>query len=148
LEKGIAYLKDPANAPLGIRLNEKPKAASAGGACTVTINGKAYGIELKDGKAIVNGTTYDYSVADGIAAAAPAAAAGAATGEAITAPVPGLVLRITAPAGTAVKKDDEILVIEAMKMEMPIKAPKDGVVASIAVGNGDKFNAGDTLATM
>jgi biotin carboxyl carrier protein len=35
-----------------------------------------------------------------------------------------------------------------MKMEMPIKAPKDGVVASIAVGSGDKFNAGDTLATM
>ena len=148
LEKGIAYLKDPANAPLGIRLNEKPKAAAAGGACTVTVNGKAYGVELKDGKAIVNGTAYDYSVADGITAAPAAAAAGAATGEAITAPLPGLVLRITAPAGTAVKKDDEILVIEAMKMEMPIKAPKDGVVASIAVSNGDKFNAGDTLATM
>jgi pyruvate carboxylase subunit B len=147
LEKGIAYLKDPANAPLGIRLNEKPKAVSAGGACTVTVNGKAYGVELKDGKAIVNGTAYDYSVADGIAAA-PAATAGAATGEAITAPLPGLVLRITAPAGTAVKKDDEILVIEAMKMEMPIKAPKDGVIASIAVNNGDKINAGDTLATM
>ena len=147
LEKGIAYLKDPANAPLGIRLNEKPKAASAGGACTVTVNGKAYGIELKDGKAIVNGTAYDYSVTDGITAA-PAAAAGAASGEAITAPLPGLVLRITAPAGTAVKKDDEILVIEAMKMEMPIKAPRDGVIASIAVGNGDKINAGDTLATM
>ncbi|MBQ9693753.1 MAG: biotin attachment protein [Kiritimatiellae bacterium] len=146
LEKGIAYLKDPANAPLGIRLNEKPKTATAGGACTVTVNGKAYGVELKDGKAIVNGTAYDYSVADGLVAA-PAATA-AATGEAITAPVPGLVLRITAPAGTAVKKDDEILVIEAMKMEMPIKAPKDGVVASIAVNNGDKFNAGDTLATM
>ena len=147
LEKGIAYLKDPANAPLGIRLNEKPKAASAGGACTVTVNGKTYGIELKDGKAIVNGTAYDYSVTDGITAA-PAAAAGAASGEAITAPLPGLVLRITAPAGTAVKKDDEILVIEAMKMEMPIKAPRDGVIASIAVGNGDKINAGDTLATM
>ena len=147
LEKGIAYLKDPANAPLGIRLNEKPKAASAGGVCTVTVNGKAYGIELKDGKAIVNGTAYDYSVTDGITAA-PAAAAGAASGEAITAPLPGLVLRITAPAGTAVKKDDEILVIEAMKMEMPIKAPRDGVIASIAVGNGDKINAGDTLATM
>jgi biotin carboxyl carrier protein len=35
-----------------------------------------------------------------------------------------------------------------MKMEMPIKAPKDGVIASIAVNNGDKINAGDTLATM
>ena len=147
LEKGIAYLKDPANAPLGIRLNEKPKAKNAGGACTVTVNGKAYGVELKDGKAVVNGKTYDYSVADGLPAAA-AASPSAATGEAITAPCPGLILRITAQPGAAVKAGDEILVMEAMKMEMPIKAPKDGVIASIAVGNGDKVNAGDTLATL
>lgn len=147
LEKGIAYLKDPKSAPLGIRLNEKPKAAKAGGACTVTVNGKAYGVELKDGKAIVNGKTYDFSVADGIAAA-PTAAAGSATGEPIAAPVPGLILRITAQPGAAVKKDDEILVMEAMKMEMPIKAPKDGVVGAILVNGGDKVNAGDTLATM
>jgi biotin carboxyl carrier protein len=57
-------------------------------------------------------------------------------------------LRITAQAGTAVKAGDEILVMEAMKMEMPIKAPKDGVIGSIAVANGAKVNAGDTLATM
>lgn len=147
LEKGIAYLKDPKNAPLGIRLNEKPKAKAAGGACTVTVNGKAYGVELKDGKAIVNGKTYDFSVADGIAAPT-AGAAPAATGTVISAPLPGLILRITAQPGTAVKKDDEILVMEAMKMEMPIKAPADGVVASINVNGGDKVNAGDTLATM
>ena len=149
LEKGIAYLKDPASAPLGIRLNEKPKAKAAGGACTVTVNGKAYGVELKDGKAIVNGKTYDFSVADGIAAAAAApAAAASGSGEALTAPVPGLILRITANVGDTVKAGDEILVMEAMKMEMPIKAPKDGVVASINVSGGDKVNAGDTLATM
>lgn len=148
LEKGIAYLKDPKSAPLGIRLNEKPKAKAAGGACTVTVNGKAYGVELKDGKAIVNGKTYDFSVADGIAAPAAAGAAPAATGTVISAPLPGLILRITAQPGTAVKKDDEILVMEAMKMEMPIKAPADGVVASINVNGGDKVNAGDTLATM
>lgn len=148
LEKGIAYLKDPKSAPLGIRLNEKPKAKAAGGACTVTVNGKAYGVELKDGKAIVNGKTYDFSVTDGIAAPAAAGAAPAATGTVISAPLPGLILRITAQPGTAVKKDDEILVMEAMKMEMPIKAPADGVVASINVNGGDKVNAGDTLATM
>ena len=148
LEKGIAYLKDPANAPLGIRLNEKPKAKSASGACTVTVNGKAYGVELKDGKAIVNGKPYDYSVADGIAAPAAGAAPAGKGNVTIAAPLPGLILRITAQPGTAVKKDDEILVMEAMKMEMPIKAPQDGVVASINVGNGDKVNAGDVLATL
>ena len=148
LEKGIAYLKDPANAPLGIRLNEKPAAKAGNGPCTVTLNGKPYGVEIKDGKAIVNGKAYDFSVADGIAAAAPAAATGSAGDTQITAPVPGLILRVTAQPGTAVKADDEILVMEAMKMEMPIKAPKDGVVASIPVSTGDKVNTGDILATM
>ncbi len=149
LEKGIAYLKDPASAPLGVRFIEKAKpAAAAGGACTVTIGGKAYGVELKDGKAVVNGKTYDFSVADGLQAAPLAAAAPAGAGEEIKAPLPGLVLRVTANVGDAVKQDDEIMVIEAMKMEMPIKAPKDGTVQSIAVAGGDKLAAGDVLATI
>ena len=150
LEKGIAYLKDPAKAPLGIRLNEKPVAKSTSGACTVTLNGKPYGVEIKGDQAIVNGKPYAFTVADGLVAApAAAAAAPASAGDTqITAPVPGLILRITAQPGTPVKADDEILVMEAMKMEMPIKAPKDGVVASIPVSTGDKVNTGDVLATM
>ena len=150
LEKGIAYLKDPAKAPLGIRLNEKQAAAGKDGPCTVTLNGKAYGVEIKNGQAIVNGKPYAFTVADGLVAApAATAAAPASAGDTqVTAPVPGLILRITAQPGTPVKKDDEILVMEAMKMEMPIKAPKDGVVASIPVATGDKVNTGDVLATM
>ena len=150
LEKGIAYLKDPAKAPLGIRLNEKPVAKSTSGACTVTLNGKPYGVEIKGDQAIVNGKPYAFSVADGLVTApAAAAAAPASAGDTqVTAPVPGLILRITAQPGTPVKADDEILVMEAMKMEMPIKAPKDGVVASIPVSTGDKVNTGDVLATM
>lgn len=150
-EKGIAFIKDPSKAPLGVRYIEKAKpavAAATGGACTVTVNGKAYGVELKDGKATVNGQAYDFSVADGIQTATAAAAAVSSDSEAIVAPLPGLILRITAEPGIAVKEGDEILVMEAMKMEMPIKAPKNGTVLSIPVSGGDKVDAGETLATI
>lgn len=158
LEKGIAFLKDPKSAPLGVRKIEKKAAAPAGsaasgGAYTVTVNGKAYGVELKDGKATVNGKPYEIKVEDGLkagASAAPAAPAAAPSGEGapIAAPVPGLVLRLTAEVGAAVEEGDEILVMEAMKMEMPVKAPKAGTVQAINVASGDKVNAGDTLAVI
>ena len=155
-DKGLLYLQGKAT--VNVRKNEKPaeaKPSAAGGACTVTINGKAYGVELKDGKALVNGKEYAYAVADGITApaadaggrASPRAADSGASVE-IKAPVPGLILRVTASAGAAVKAGDEILVMEAMKMEMPVKAPADGAVQSINVAQGDKINTGDILATL
>ena len=60
---------------------------------------------------------------------------------------PGLVLRITAQNGAQVAADEEVLVMESMKMEMPMKAPKAGVV-TISVAQGDKINSGDTLFTV
>ena len=62
--------------------------------------------------------------------------------------MPGNILDVKVSAGASVKAGDVLVILEAMKMEMPIKAPKDGVVASIAVSNGDKVNTGDVLATM
>jgi pyruvate carboxylase subunit B len=155
LEKGIAFLKDPAKAPNGVRKNAAEAAPAAGGAAggkdfTVTVNGKAYGVSFgADGQATVNGQAYTYAVKDGIAAAAPAAApaAGGGAGEPFKAPMPGLVLRLTAQNGAQVAADEEVLVMESMKMEMPMKAPKAGVV-TINVAQGDKINTGDTLFTV
>jgi len=62
--------------------------------------------------------------------------------------VPGIVLRITAQPGQAVKAGDEILILEAMKMEMPVKAPSDGTLASIEVAQAQKINTGDILARL
>ena len=113
------------------------------------MNGKAYGVSFgADGQATVNGQAYTYAVKDGIAAAAPAAApAAGGAGEPFKAPMPGLVLRITAQNGAQVAEGDEVLVMESMKMEMPMKATKAGTV-SISVNQGDKINAGDTLFTV
>ena len=65
----------------------------------------------------------------------------------VTAPVPGSVLRISVSEGQTVAKDDEILVLDVMKMETPITAPCAGRV-SIRVAVMDKVSTGDTLATI
>ncbi|MEE1114161.1 MAG: biotin/lipoyl-containing protein, partial [Eubacterium sp.] len=62
--------------------------------------------------------------------------------------VPGKIVRVEAGVGTAVKSGDAILVLEAMKMEIPVVAPQDGTVASVNVSAGDAVEAGDVLATM
>ena len=79
------------------------------------------------------------------AAAAPAASAGSIE---VTASVPGKVFKVEASAGQAVKAGDPIVILEAMKMEIPVVAPEDGTVAGINVSVGDAVESGDVLATM
>ena len=86
-------------------------------------------------------------VATPTAAPAPAASAPAG-GESVLAPMPGLVLRIEVKEGQAVKKNDLLLVMEAMKMENEIFAPCDGTVAKISVTQGQQLNAGDALVVI
>ncbi len=63
----------------------------------------------------------------------------------LEAPLPGKVTSIKAREGQAVKKGEEILVVEAMKMENAIRAPKDGTVRRIAVKVGDMVGPGAVL---
>ena len=149
-EKGILFLKDPSKAPMGCRFAEDAKsAAGKGGPVTVTINGKAYGVELKgDGKAVVNGKSVEFKAEAGLkAAAAPSASAAPAGGQEVKSPVPGTILRVTAASGTKVSKGDEILVMDVMKMETPVAAPCDGTV-TVVVNATDKVATGDTLAVI
>ena len=146
LEKGILFLQG--KGPMGCRFAEDEKpAAGKGGPVTVTINGKAYGVEIKgDGKAVVNGKAVDFKAEAGIKAA-PAAAAAPAGGQEVKAPVPGMVLRVTAQNGQSVTKGDEILVMDVMKMETPVTAPCDGTV-TVLVSQTDKVATGDVLAVI
>ncbi len=144
-EKGILFLQG--KGPMGCRFAEDAKPAGKGGPVTVTINGKAYGVEIKgDGQAVVNGKPVSFKAEAGIKAAAPAAAAPAG-GTEVKAPVPGSVLRITTPSGTKVSKGDEILVMDVMKMETPITAPCDGTV-TVNVAPTDKVATDDVLAVI
>jgi len=152
-DKGILFLKDPKKAPVGVRKVSKEAAKPAASAAkasgyTVTVNGAPYGVELKDGKAIVNGKEYAVSVTEGLAktAAAPAAASGKETE--VKAMVPGAVLRVSVSEGAAVSEGDELLVMDVMKMETPIKAPCAGTVKAIQVAQSDKVNTGDVLVIL
>ena len=78
-------------------------------------------------------------------AATPAAPAG---GQKVNAPMPGLILRIDAKPGQAVKKNQLVMVMEAMKMENEIYAPCDGTIGSFAVTQGQQVSSGDLLFTI
>ena len=75
------------------------------------------------------------------------AAAGSIEGpQKLHAPMPGKIVRILAPAGTAVTAGQGVLVIEAMKMQNELKSPKDGVVKQVIVAEGASVTAGEVLA--
>lgn len=121
----------------------------------VTLNGKVYEVEVEKGEAIL---VDEYTAAASApVAAAPVAAptapaapvvAAPAGGEAINAPLPGTVLDVKVSAGQAVKKGDIIVIIEAMKMENEVLAPRDGVVAGVFVQKGSSVDTGAALATL
>ncbi len=116
---------------------------------TITVNGNVYDVTVEE-----NGSVSAPAAAPKRAAApkaAPAAApkaASAAGSIKIEAGAAGKVFKIEAPAGTAVKKGDTVLVLEIMKMETPVVAPQDGTVAGINVNVGDMVEAGALLATL
>ena len=63
----------------------------------------------------------------------------------LTAPMPATVIRINAPSGSVVKRGDTLLVLEAMKMELPIKATADGTVTAVHCAVGDLVQPGISL---
>ena len=68
--------------------------------------------------------------------------------QAIAAPMPATVVKVLVSPGQAVKKGDTVVVLEAMKMELPIRATGDGTVASIGCREGDLVQPGSTLVEL
>lgn len=118
---------------------------------------------MKNYTITVNGNVYDVTVEEGAGGAAPAAAPRAAAPKAAPAAAPkaagggaikveagaaGKIFKIETSVGQSVKKGDTVVILEAMKMEIPVVAPSDGTIASIDVTVGDSVEAGACLATM
>ena len=112
---------------------------------------------MKNYTITVIGNGYDVVVEEGVSTGTPAAApkapaapkaAGGAGSIKIEAGAAGKVFKVEAKAGQAVKAGDAVVILEAMKMEIPVVAPQDGTVASIDVAVGDAVEAGAVLATM
>lgn len=69
-------------------------------------------------------------------------------GGSLMAPMPATVLSIVAPVGTAVAAGETLLLLEAMKMELPIRAPRDGVVAAVHCREGELVQPGVALVDL
>lgn len=66
--------------------------------------------------------------------------------EEILAPLAGNIVKMHIEEGSKVEEDEEVLIIEAMKMETPVYAPCDGVIASLKKKEGDKVEEDDIIA--
>ncbi len=134
-----------------------------GGEYEVTING----IENNVADVQVNGTQYKVEIENapkGAAAPAPAAAQAAAPapaaapaaaapqasgeGEVVTSPLPGVIIEVSATVGQTVKAGQKVAVLEAMKMENEIQAPKDGKITAVHVSKGDSILEGANIVTI
>lgn len=119
---------------------------------TITVNGNVYDVTVEEGASTGAPVAAKAPAAPKAApkaapAAAPKAAGGAGSVK-IEAGAAGKVFKLEKKVGDAVKTGDAVVIIEAMKMEIPVVAPQDGTVASIDVAVGDAVEAGAVLATM
>lgn len=119
---------------------------------TITVNGNVYDVTVEENGAGAAMPAAPRAAAKKTAPAAPKAAAvkaaaGAGSVE-VKAGAAGKVFKIEANVGQSVKKGDPVVIIEAMKMEIPVVAPEDGTVASIDAAVGDPVEAGAVLATL
>ena len=119
---------------------------------TITVNGNVYDVVVEEGAStgapVARAAAPKAPVAAPKAAPAAPKASGSAGSIKVEAGAAGKVFKIEAGVGTAVKKGDAVVIIEAMKMEIPVVAPQDRTVASIEVAVGDAIEAGAVLATL
>ena len=119
---------------------------------TITVNGNVYDVVVEEGASTGAPVAAKAPAAPKAApkaapAAAPKAAGGAGSIK-VEAGAAGKVFKLEKKLGDAVKRGDAVVIIEAMKMEIPVVAPEDGTVASIDVAVGDMIEAGAVLATL
>jgi biotin carboxyl carrier protein len=115
------------------RVESRRASLSAGGSFAVVLRGKNYDVAVIDPKRLRSGQS------------SGAHHTGAAE---IVSPMPGKIVRILVELGTHVEAGAGVVVVEAMKMQNEMKAPKAGVVVSINAAEGATVSAGDVLAVI
>ncbi|NLZ48335.1 MAG: acetyl-CoA carboxylase biotin carboxyl carrier protein subunit [Clostridiales bacterium] len=130
----------------------------------VTVNGKKYAVEVEEVKGdlvipetskvsantekLIDNTEIQTKVEEPKVVESTVVSKEPVEGEKIECPMPGTIIRIPATEGSSLKKGDVIMILEAMKMENEIMAPRDCKVLSINVAKGEQVNTGDILAVI
>ena len=147
-EKGIAFLKGEAK--VNVRKIDPNAKANEGrqtqsGRYSVVVNGSRYNVEVSEG---FNDSIQVKSITEveGKSVKSAKSAATGATENDIVANLPGAVHKILVSVGDHVKKGQAIVVLEAMKMEIEVKAPKDGIIGSIEVSKGQSIASNQVVA--
>ncbi|MED5414688.1 MAG: biotin/lipoyl-containing protein [Candidatus Latescibacterota bacterium] len=146
-DKGIAYLKG--DAEMGVRKIDPTaadQAVSSGGTYSVRVDGTSYDVSVEGGRVNVGGRVFDVAVSDGTGVAEVPTDTGSLVD--VVAHMPGKVIRIAAEPGVWVEAGDPVIVIEAMKMEVPVPAPSAGEVAQVHVAVGEQIPSGASLASL
>jgi pyruvate carboxylase subunit B len=155
-EKGIAFLKG--ESPLNVRkvdavceddkdckLGEK-KMNNASGNYTVVVDGQKFNVTIAEGNADIQVTPVSNVVNNTVATPTPVAAPVTSGGTPVPAAVNGAVWKILVKEGDYVEADQQIMILEAMKMEIEINAPVAGTITKILVNNTQAVDEGETLA--
>ncbi len=128
----------------------------------MTLNGKKYEVEVEKGEAtaVYAGPAEAVSAAPAPAAPAaaaapeaapapaPAPAAAAGAGDPVKSPMPGTILDVRVSVGQTVKEGDILFILEAMKMENEIVAPRNGSITSVTVAKGTAVQTDQVIATI
>ena len=149
-EKGLVFLKG--NGKVMIRKNQLSNENNY----NVVINGNKYAVcvdEYKNGyNVLVNGNRFSVSLEKAKSMAkdcetqASKGVSASGNEDEIVADVPGNVFKVLIKPGDSVKKGQQIIVLEAMKMEIPVESPKTGIIGDVLIETGKSVEAGEVLA--
>jgi biotin carboxyl carrier protein len=131
----------------GAPIERQYSAATAGdGTWSILIDGRSYAVAiLGAGEVSVNGRVFRVDVFDPRELRGRRSAADNNGPQAVTAPMPGRVIRVLVEPGQQVAAAEGLIVVEAMKMQNEMKAPRAGCVAAVKTVAGATVSAGDVL---
>ena len=147
-QKGIDFLLGNVEIN-GVRKHSlMPKVAEAGGdgSYSISVNDKVYQVDVKGDQATVNGANYKINIQDGITT--DQSSKNNNDGQSVIAPMNAKVIKVNVNVGDSVSDGDVLFVVEAMKMEVEVKAACAGSITSIEVQAGVQVSSGDQLAVI
>jgi oxaloacetate decarboxylase alpha subunit len=120
---------------------------------TVTVDGNEYVVKVDDGGDVtdlkpVNGAPMSFGGDSGNAGAATPSPVAAGGGDPVSAPLAGNVWKVLVQPGQTVSEGDVVIILEAMKMETEVRAPRSGTIGSVTATEGAAVKVGDTLYTL